>query len=549
MARRPRSRRPTLPPADGPQDCYRYVRVSTDDQEEYSPDAQRGSTGAHEVREQLTCVEEFADSHSARLAGKRPEFARMLAKLRRGPVRVVVFDKVDRSTRNLRDYADLDDLVQAGRIEVHFAREGLIVRQHGTRGAKLLWGVLVQIAKDFSENLAEEVMKGLRQKQKLGRWPGSAPIGYLNVEHEGAKIIVPDPERAHLVRDLFERCAAGAAVVELTAHAQAIGLRTRPTKRHPAGPVSRAHVASLLRHGIYCGDVTWGGQTTPGTHEPLVSRATWQAAQRALDGRRTGGRRVRGEGREHEFSGLVTCAHCGCSLVGTTKRGGSWIAYRCSGMRGACGEPYVTERDLREAVARGLDELQAGAVLGVLVRDELLAALADEDAFRAKQAQRIRLELDALEKRLRALLLEVLDGRMSRAEHDTLAEGWRAEQARLRAELAGADRERAAHADALVRVYALASQVATAYRSREDVGLRRAILEAVAARTTWGAGQLTLELAEPFCYLADTPRSGEGRPAWWGGLDEIGTWLGGLTQEDAAALAESLRALEASFAA
>src|SRR5688572_19774841 len=119
MPRKPRSRRPVLRQSTG-RDSFRYLRVSTEEQDDYSPDAQRGACMAHVAREGLTCVHEFTESRSAKVAGKRPEFAAMLELLRAGRVGIVVFDKVDRSTRNLLDYAALDQLVQTGSLEVHF---------------------------------------------------------------------------------------------------------------------------------------------------------------------------------------------------------------------------------------------------------------------------------------------------------------------------------------------------------------------------------------------------------------------------------------------
>src|SRR5262245_21354109 len=73
---------------------------------------------------------------------------------------------------------------------------------------------------------------------------GKAPIGYLNVrenfECREVRTIVLDPERAPLVRMAFELYATGSyefhALIELLTNA---GLRTKPTKRNPAGiPVS-----------------------------------------------------------------------------------------------------------------------------------------------------------------------------------------------------------------------------------------------------------------------------------------------------------------------
>jgi site-specific DNA recombinase len=91
------------------------------------------------------------------------------------------------------------------------------------------------------------------QKVKRGGSVGKAPIGYLNAREnfEGREVrtVVPDPERAPLVRMAFELYATGSygfhALVELLTNA---GLRTKPTKRNPAGiPIFINKLGLMLR--------------------------------------------------------------------------------------------------------------------------------------------------------------------------------------------------------------------------------------------------------------------------------------------------------------
>jgi DNA invertase Pin-like site-specific DNA recombinase len=71
-------------------------------------------------------------------------------------------------------------------------------------------GIKVLMAKNYIDNLAEEVSKGLREKAEQGMWPSYSPLGYRNVVAEdGRHRIEPDPERAPLVKQLFEWYATG----------------------------------------------------------------------------------------------------------------------------------------------------------------------------------------------------------------------------------------------------------------------------------------------------------------------------------------------------
>ena len=78
----------------------------------------------------------------------------------------------------------------------------------------------------------------------------------------------------------------------------------------------------------------------PVVHIPLVTTDLWGHVQAVLDGRFAN--RHRKVKHDFTFSGLVSCGHCGCSLVGELKKG-RYVYYHCTGYRGRCGEPYARE--------------------------------------------------------------------------------------------------------------------------------------------------------------------------------------------------------------
>ena len=102
---------------------YAYIRVSTTKQGE------RGSS----LQEQRTAIENYArryelpieawyeEQETAATRGRRV-FSQMLSGLNHGKAHGVIIHKIDRSARNLRDWADLGELIDRG-IEVHFAYE------------------------------------------------------------------------------------------------------------------------------------------------------------------------------------------------------------------------------------------------------------------------------------------------------------------------------------------------------------------------------------------------------------------------------------------
>src|SRR5262245_32052818 len=147
---------------------YAYTRVSTLKQGEkgVSLQEQHAAIARYAERQGLHITQWFEERLTAAKKG-RPLFARMLKGLRRGEANGVIIHKIDRSARNLRDWADLGELIDAG-VAVHFANESLDLH---SRGGRLSADIQAVVASDYIRNLREEVLKGLKGRLKQGILP------------------------------------------------------------------------------------------------------------------------------------------------------------------------------------------------------------------------------------------------------------------------------------------------------------------------------------------------------------------------------------------
>ena len=133
----------------------------------------------------------------------RPAFLEMLKALQRGVADGVIIHKIDRSARNLKDWADLGTLIDSG-VDVHFASEALDLN---SRGGRLSADIQAVVASDYIRNLREEVKKGFYGRLKQGLYPRPAPVGYLDKGQGKPK--EPDPLRAPFIKQAFELYATG----------------------------------------------------------------------------------------------------------------------------------------------------------------------------------------------------------------------------------------------------------------------------------------------------------------------------------------------------
>jgi len=101
----------------------------------------------------------------------------MIAYLRRHPGhRVLLVEKTDRLYRNFKDYLTIEELA----LEIHLVKENEILSKDSRSSEKFVHAIKLVMAKNYIDNLSEEVKKGLHTKAAQGLWPSFAPVGYVN---------------------------------------------------------------------------------------------------------------------------------------------------------------------------------------------------------------------------------------------------------------------------------------------------------------------------------------------------------------------------------
>src|SRR5262249_1291764 len=134
--------------------------------------------------------------------------------------RTILVEKTDRLYRNIKDWTTIDELGAT----LHLVKENVVISADARSSEKFLHGIKVLMAKNYSENLSEEVKKGLREKADQGHFPGVAHVGYVN--NRATHRIDPDPVRGPLVAQAFELYATGRySLKKLAQKAYEVGLR------------------------------------------------------------------------------------------------------------------------------------------------------------------------------------------------------------------------------------------------------------------------------------------------------------------------------------
>ena len=190
-----------------------YARVSSKDQEKegFSIPAQLRLLRDYAASKGFVIAEEFTDVETARVSG-RTKFNEMLLYLKKHQkaCRTILVEKTDRLYRNIKDYATIDEFD----VEVHLVKENEIISRSSRSNEQFVYGIKVLMARNYSQNLGEETVKGMTEKARAGIYPSFAPVGYHNADG-------PNGKRNHCSRP--RNCSGGPRGVRPFRHGRILG--------------------------------------------------------------------------------------------------------------------------------------------------------------------------------------------------------------------------------------------------------------------------------------------------------------------------------------
>jgi site-specific DNA recombinase len=475
-----------------------YIRVSSREQElGFSLAAQRDYLETYARERGFEIIERFQESETAKTAGKRPEFAKMLAYLKEHRC-VILVEKTDRLYRNLKDWIALYDL----KAEIHFAKEGSVISPDSHSSERFLHGIKVLMAKNYVENLSEEIRKGMRTKAEAGAFPSAAPLGYRNTDDKSVGI-EPDTATAPIVKELFEKAATGRhSGQELTRWARSRGLRSK--KGHALA--KDTIVQQVLRNPAYHGTFRWGQKLHKGKYEPLISKAIFDRVQKVLSGRAN---TSKGRVRDFTYSGMIHCQFCGGLLSGSLVKG-RYIYYSCTGKKGC-----------RKFYPEFLFEKETLKLLGALQIDESVAAWITSEIEKMDEqehpADEKRLAgLASRRKQLKAMQLACYEDKLLGKIPESL---WMERDKAWQEELRAIETDLAAIEDVPSKGEILAAlrdpfellQAAPSLYVNQEPAEKRRLLRTIASNLSVGDGSVSFDLRSPFDLLLKTIKTKD----WW----------------------------------
>ena len=359
-----------------------YARVSSREQEKegFSIPAQLKLLREYAGRNGFNIVEEYSDAETAKKAG-RTNYNKMLNFLKENPtIRTVLVEKTDRLYRNFKDYVTLEDYD----LEVHLVKEGSIISKNSKSHDKFIHGIKVLMAKNYIDNLSEEISKGLHEGLEQGYWPFQPPYGY---KRGAKKALCFDNKNVLFVKRAFELFSTGRySIRKLAEKLYLEGYYYRPDRPK----ITHCVLESMLKNVIYIGMMNCNGVLYQGKHPAMITRELFDKTQDAF--RKAGKSRVR-KHFDFLYPGMAKCGECGYAFCGELHKGN--VYYRCSHTdRTCCNTSYLSEKEFTSALRRHLRRIAVDKNIYELLKISIKESLTDEENFHKTEVERISKEME-----------------------------------------------------------------------------------------------------------------------------------------------------------
>ncbi len=375
-----------------------YARVSSDRQDvDLSIAAQLRALRDYAEKNNYAIVREYIDEAESGRVADRPQFRRMIDEGSRtnAPFEVILVWKFSRFTRKREHAVAFKSMLRKKGIRV------VSITEHAddTPTGKLMEAIIESVDEFYSENLAQEVVRGMREAASRGFWVApQAPYGYRKVHVlDGAKKrpkLELDPPADAVVRRIFRMVLKGSSVLDVTKTLNAEGIASPDGKRWTKTSIHR-----LLGNEAYTGTLVWGAVAkdnappvrVESAFTAIVSQQEFRRAARMMRSRAPMITHPRRTASPYLLSGLLTCETCGKALTAAEAKSGRYTYYVCQSLlkhgRRTCSTPRLNAKHFEQLI---IDQIREHILTESNMRD--LVRLVNEEMDTVIKEQRERVE-------------------------------------------------------------------------------------------------------------------------------------------------------------
>ncbi len=477
-----------------------YCRKSSEEEERQiiSIEAQLTELRDFAKGQGLFVVKEYTESKTAKDPG-RPVFNQMLEAIEKGAAQGILAWNPDRLARNSIDGGRVIYLVDTGKIQsLKFPTHWFEPTPQG----KFMLSVAFGQAKYYTDNLRENILRGIRQKIRRGELSAKAPLGYFNEPR--LRTIEPDKNTFGEVKECLIAFATGQyTLTAIQRKMFSLGLVGKDGK-----PLHLSSIHRILTNPFYYGHFQYRGEVHQGSHKPMISKKLFDQIQEALV--QNGKPRKKRGPKNFQYLGFATCGECGYAITAERhikKSGLRFVYYRCThkSKKIICSQ----NRFLREEeLTRQVKELCQKVSLPDEWREKYLERL-DKETDEARYssdlfAQNLRSKVADLKLKIERLTDGYLSGSFELVEYQEKKNTLVSEKKTIEEQLSNFERKGNRWLE-LMRNWIMEANQAQNLIEQENLPKMRDFLVAIGSNRRLASGTLSVDWKTPWNFLADLP--------------------------------------------
>ena len=375
-----------------------YARVSSDRQDvDLSVAAQLRALRDYAEKNGYLVAREYVDEAESGRIADRPQFQRMLdeASKPEAPFKEILVWKFSRFTRKREHAVAFKSMLRRRGVRVVSITE----QADDTATGRLLEAIIESVDEFYSENLAQEVTRGMREAASRGFWVTScAPYGYRRVYVQDGPKKRPklelDPPADAVVRRIFDMALQGKSILDITKTLNAEGIPTVNGKKW-----LKTTIHTMLDNEAYTGAVVWGTSAKDGqppvcvedAHPAIISKQEFRRVKKLLGSRAPKKVNPRRASSPYLLSGILKCETCGRAMTAAEAKSGKYTYYVCHSLlkrgSGTCKTPRLNAKNFEDLI---VGEIRKNILTKSNIRD--LVKLLDEEMDGVAREQRQKLE-------------------------------------------------------------------------------------------------------------------------------------------------------------
>lgn len=311
----------------------------------------------------ITIVGTYTDSAQSGHTDKRDEFQRMLKDSKRKLFEAVIVWKVNRFGRNREEIIYNKIKFKRNGVRVMYAAESIPEGKDGI----LLESVLEGMAEYQWETIREDVIRGMREGAYKCKYNGAGlAIGFKIDSDKHYQI---DPEKADIVRNVYEMYDSGNKIAQIIEFLDARGIKTAR-----GNTFSHTGVSRILQNKQYIGEYRWRDVIVPDGIPKIVDQTLFERVQKKMSQNKTAPARSRGK-VNFLLTSKIFCGHCKGAMIGdsgTGKSGRKWYYYSCINKKHkkhTCKKKTVRKNEIERLVVE--------RTVNFVLRDEVIEYIAN----------------------------------------------------------------------------------------------------------------------------------------------------------------------------